>query len=1146
MSNVSLNTAVALRIGPLLLDTLFKHYLERKTVTKDSKAREELLYDAAFTVFRTFMEAATKHSVEELQQFSNVRIPSPPWAHLVRLRIPLQTCADAAQYLILALGGEEKTRTFVGGVKWWQTRGLQGIEAQWICSKKDLEREEKALRERRREATLGGGAGGKAPSSGNGSTGEGEKGEKGLAGEGSGESNQGETSGEAVYSSGMDSMRCLLYLHGGGYYFGSVDQERYMMQRFARKMKGRCFAVDYRLAPQYPFPCALQDCIAAYLYLIRPPPGASHAPIPPNRIVFGGDSAGGGLVLALLQIIRDTNLPLPSGAVLISPWCDLTHSFPSIFENTATDIVPTYGLSIHKPSTLWPPPPEDLSTTVRSRLRQRIIDIVRPPNDKDEPEEPASPAGTHFTKNEEGVVPAHPARPRRASHGSLRSHLSHKSHKSAHEDLTVRGDSRLPPKGEQDYSKLHPHDALSSAPDPGREEPPDKQLDAADPTGPGPIRLTVDGRDVTIRSQVQLYCTNHQLTHPFVSPCMGYLGGLCPLLVIASDKEVLRDEIIYSAHKAARPDQFPIKEETRHLYPHLEGIESRYGPTPVHLQVYDDTSHVLPLISFSTPAKYCYRAIAAFCVHVTPTGITMPSSSPSQPNSGSHLSPETSALEGLPSKGKKPNMHVDVDGLPRILPESPLATTPEEEEDEWLRSLKHKEQKAPVKILVESPRVDVLVASPEAGPSRDMSTGLPHTDGPLQATPAELASALAASHKSDLAINPTDQAAQASTASEAAPAHPHKSHLSKLLPLPLPHSSKAGHDGRALSFPAHLLRSMSLGQPEKHKGSPTVDESMPDPRVTQPVKQESKQASEDVAGPRFGTVMDNHVGRKAGDPIVYQMKDLIVDNMIRERVSRTGTIRPLEPPEDLGALKVPLDEIGVIKENAAKRYLHGQALWDKKFASTVRAVEKDRIKHLKKARKDADRRASMYITGKRNHRTLTDEDASWGWSWALDGEEPPPSSIVARRDTHEARRLAQIADKSWQEDTEDDKWAGNRLWTQLADWLTGPGDKEGSSSEPFGEDESNKALDGLRRRGTIASTNGRELRLNAHDRAEGSKPEASQEHPSTEHKRKSTLNPFSKASGSEERGTQERKSTLDIFRHLHRRKGATVGGYTSS
>jgi acetyl esterase/lipase len=72
------------------------------------------------------------------------------------------------------------------------------------------------------------------------------------------------------------------------------------------------------------------------LFLIRPPQDALHRPVNPAHIILAGDSAGGGITLALLQILRDTGLPLPAGAVLISPWCDLSHSFLSIHTNTKT------------------------------------------------------------------------------------------------------------------------------------------------------------------------------------------------------------------------------------------------------------------------------------------------------------------------------------------------------------------------------------------------------------------------------------------------------------------------------------------------------------------------------------------------------------------------------------------------------------------------------------------------------------------------------------------------------------------------------------------------------------------------------------------------------------------------------------------
>ena len=70
-----------------------------------------------------------RHTVEELQQFSNTRTPSPPWTHVVRLLVPMSCCDDAATYLIKALGGEEVTKRVVGGTKWWQVRGVRGCVA---------------------------------------------------------------------------------------------------------------------------------------------------------------------------------------------------------------------------------------------------------------------------------------------------------------------------------------------------------------------------------------------------------------------------------------------------------------------------------------------------------------------------------------------------------------------------------------------------------------------------------------------------------------------------------------------------------------------------------------------------------------------------------------------------------------------------------------------------------------------------------------------------------------------------------------------------------------------------------------------------------------------------------------------------------
>ena len=156
--------------------------------------------------------------------------------------------------------------------------------------------------------------------------------------------------------------RTLLYVHGGAYFFNSVGTERYQIQRHARKLNCRAFAPRYRLAPQYPFPCAVLDVLAAYLYLLE------DCKIPATEILVSGDSAGGGLVLGLLCLLRDVGVALPAGGMLISPWVDLLHSFPSIVEEGGGDYIPNYGFH-HKPSLAWPPPTVEDLDRLRATMR---------------------------------------------------------------------------------------------------------------------------------------------------------------------------------------------------------------------------------------------------------------------------------------------------------------------------------------------------------------------------------------------------------------------------------------------------------------------------------------------------------------------------------------------------------------------------------------------------------------------------------------------------------------------------------------------------------------------------------------------------------------------------------------------------------
>lgn len=161
---------------------------------------------------------------------------------------------------------------------------------------------------------------------------------------------------------GNAGKRIMMYIHGGAYFFGSVDEHRYQIQRHARKLKARVFAPRYRLAPQFPFPCGLQDCVAAYLHLLTTKD--------PSQIVLAGDSAGAGMVVSVLCVLRDQGFPLPAGGILISPWVDLTHSFPSVGDPAPMDYIPQYGFH-HKPSRGWPPPNEDDVSMLRQEAQKK-------------------------------------------------------------------------------------------------------------------------------------------------------------------------------------------------------------------------------------------------------------------------------------------------------------------------------------------------------------------------------------------------------------------------------------------------------------------------------------------------------------------------------------------------------------------------------------------------------------------------------------------------------------------------------------------------------------------------------------------------------------------------------------------------------
>ena len=136
--------------------------------------------------------------------------------------------------------------------------------------------------------------------------------------------------GEWSIVAGSDRARVLLFFHGGGYCSGSIVSHRRMVTEAGRAGRVRTLAVGYRLAPEHPFPAALEDATTAWHFLRKHGLAAGH-------IAVGGDSAGGGLTLALLQALRDAGEALPGCAWLVSPWTDLTLSGATLATKDAVD-----------------------------------------------------------------------------------------------------------------------------------------------------------------------------------------------------------------------------------------------------------------------------------------------------------------------------------------------------------------------------------------------------------------------------------------------------------------------------------------------------------------------------------------------------------------------------------------------------------------------------------------------------------------------------------------------------------------------------------------------------------------------------------------------------------------------------------------
>ena len=263
----------------------------------------------------------------------------------------------------------------------------------------------------------------------------------------------------------------------------------------------------------------------------------------------------------MLVTLRDRSLPLPAGGILLSPWVDLTHSFPSVAGDGSRDYIPAHGF-LQRPSAAWPPPnSDDMEMIAQSAIKEIVDDSL----------------------------------PRKSTQ---------KTRKQA-EDEAFQGFS-------VDASPTHLDPKKNTNNPAGTDGAGDRPGDTIPGAGHD-LSIMLDGKLITIKDQIHMYTTNQLIAHPLVSPVLQpSLGGLPPLLIMTGGGEVLRDEQIYLAHKAADPSKYPPGEAYLDKYPEARDVLTKWKPTDVQLQVWDDLCHVAPALSFTRPAKYMYRSIAQF------------------------------------------------------------------------------------------------------------------------------------------------------------------------------------------------------------------------------------------------------------------------------------------------------------------------------------------------------------------------------------------------------------------------------------------------------------------------------------------------------------------------------------------------------
>lgn len=130
----------------------------------------------------------------------------------------------------------------------------------------------------------------------------------------------------------VDDEKVILYLHGGGYFFGSPRTHRPLTWRLSAKTKMKVLSIDYRMAPEHELPAPMEDAISAYKWLLK-------EGYKPENISFGGDSAGGNLTLVTLLECRNQRLPMPGAAFVLSPFADFTSTSESLLMNERAEVL---------------------------------------------------------------------------------------------------------------------------------------------------------------------------------------------------------------------------------------------------------------------------------------------------------------------------------------------------------------------------------------------------------------------------------------------------------------------------------------------------------------------------------------------------------------------------------------------------------------------------------------------------------------------------------------------------------------------------------------------------------------------------------------------------------------------------------------